>query len=202
MSCGSKSRFEEVSVLVKSILVFSSAVDVNMIFFTDSLSVEMTRLVDEWNSQRSENSTPKITLDVREPAYPEDEDMTSIQAAFAPCASLRLFFPQILSEYNKILYVDTDTIFLDSPEKIWQHFEHFDDAQMAGLINENLDEQFNAYNYSEVPSPRFGLNSGVMLMDLQKMRRRSWNAKMATVYSVMKGYLAFVDQVTRIVAPV
>ncbi len=197
VSCGSKSRFEEVSVLVKSILVFSSAdeeVDaLNLIFFTDSLGDEFRDLVSEWQTQRREG--PTVNVDVRRPIYPEDESLKSIQSAFAPCASLRLFFPDILLDYDRILYVDTDVVFLESPNKIWRHFDNFNASQTMGLIHENVEEKYNAYSYNSVPAPKFGLNSGVVLMDLSRMRRRKSSAKMAEAYAVMENYLAFLDQV-------
>lgn len=60
---------------------------------------------------------------------------------FAPCASLRLYFPALLPEYNQVLYVDTDVIFMDSPALVWDQFKHFDANQLAGMSRENLVER-------------------------------------------------------------
>ena len=56
---------------------------------------------------------------------------------FAPCASLRLFFPGLLPEYEKVLYVDTDVIFMDSPQLVWRQFKEFRPQQLAGMSREN-----------------------------------------------------------------
>ena len=59
---------------------------------------------------------------------------------FAPCATLRLFFPEILSDYKRILYVDTDIIFLSDPATVWAHFDEMSENRVTvGLVVENED---------------------------------------------------------------
>ena len=48
---------------------------------------------------------------------------------------------------------------------------------------------FSSYAYSLVPHPKFGLNSGVMLMDLDKMRNSGWTRKILRTYELMQDYL-------------
>ena len=43
-------------------------------------------------------------------------------------------------------------------------------------------------------SPHSGLNSGVMLMDLSKMRRSSWSDSISVIKSDTKGLIGFEDQ--------
>ncbi len=52
----------------------------------------------------------------------------------------------------------------------------------------------NIYNISFIPSPPYGLNSGVMLMDLPRMTATRWQDKVLSAYSALKKHLAFVDQ--------
>ena len=48
-----------------------------------------------------------------------------------------------------------------------------------------------------LPHPEFGLNSGVMLMDLDKMRADdNWSKKIGLVYKLLQRYLVFCDQVS------
>ncbi len=49
--------------------------------------------------------------------------------------------------------------------------------------------------YSVLPAPEFGLNSGIMLMDLAKMRARHWRHKVTHALDLVKNYLLFGDQV-------
>jgi lipopolysaccharide biosynthesis glycosyltransferase len=43
----------------------------------------------------------------------------SMVSMFVPCATQRLFFPDMLPDYRRILYVDTDFVFLNSPYNTW-----------------------------------------------------------------------------------
>ena len=60
----------------------------------------------------------------------------TIKSAFAPCATQRLFFPQILPEYNSLLYVDTDIIFLQDPFEVWKQLQNMEQKSF-GLVSEN-----------------------------------------------------------------
>ncbi len=60
-----------------------------------------------------------------------------------------------------------------------------------------LFSRFNIYDYSFIPSPPHGLNSGVMLMELRRMRRKRWRQKVLAAYSTLRRHLAFVDQVRK-----
>ena len=60
----------------------------------------------------------------------------NIKTEFAPCATQRLFFPQILPEYNNVLYVDTDIIFLSDPLHVWNSLQNMKDKSF-GLVTEN-----------------------------------------------------------------
>jgi hypothetical protein len=71
---------------------------------------------------------------------------------FVPCATQRLFFPDILTEYSRILYLDTDFIFLNSPHNTWKHFRQMDfEKRDVGMSIENADEKLvgiHRYNLS------------------------------------------------------
>ena len=64
------------------------------------------------------------------------QDQIDIKRKFAPCATQRLFFPQILPEYKHVLYVDTDIIFLQDTLHIWNHIQNMD-GKSFGLVTEN-----------------------------------------------------------------
>ena len=61
---------------------------------------------------------------------------------FVPCATQRLFFPEILTEYSRILYLDTDFVFLNSPLNTWKYFKQMDrENKDVGMSPENFDEK-------------------------------------------------------------
>ena len=45
-----------------------------------------------------------------------------------------------------------------------------------------------------LPHPKNGLNSGVMLMNLENMRNQNWNDKMLTMFEELQSFMAFCDQ--------
>lgn len=53
---------------------------------------------------------------------------------------------------------------------------------------------YSAYSYSSLPHPENGLNSGVMLMNLDRMRYENWHEKIMIMFSELKSYMAFCDQ--------
>ena len=61
-----------------------------------------------------------------------------IITAFAHCSSVRLFLPQILPEYNYILYMDTDILFLQDPFEIWKNLQKMEQKSF-GVVSENDD---------------------------------------------------------------
>ena len=64
VTCGSKSRLEEVLIMLKSALIFSE-VPINFILFTDSLEPEIREALEAWNKTER---FQKITLDARIPS--------------------------------------------------------------------------------------------------------------------------------------
>lgn len=82
----------------------------------------------------------------------------------------------ILNTTDAVLYVDTDTLFLSPVSRIWSLFASFNASQMAGLSPEHEDRNVGWYNrFARHPFyGALGVNSGVMLMNLTRMRRFKW----------------------------
>lgn len=99
---------------------------------------------------------------------------------FAPCASQRLFLHELLS-VDRVLYVDSDTIFLEDVAHLWNEFEHFSVHTVAALAAEHEPSHRHAYYKDEANHPYYnqgsvhGLNSGVILLNLKILRANPWN---------------------------
>ena len=78
---------------------------------------------------------------------------------------------------DSVLYVDTDVLILRPAEDIWSHFKLFNKTQLAALTAEHEVEAIGWYNrFAQHPYyGKTGLNSGVMLMNLTRMRQFSWD---------------------------
>ncbi len=107
-----------------------------------------------------------------------------------------LSFQSLLSHIDSVLYVDTDTLFLSPVSDIWHFFSEFNSTQIAGLSPEHEDRNVGWYNrFAKHPfyGP-MGLNSGVMLMNLTRMRKFKWEEYILPLYKEFKLKITWGDQ--------
>lgn len=138
VACGSKDRFGEVSVILKSLLLFSTS-PFQLVVFTDSLRSEISELLEPIRTQKPRQFVD-FTYEIKEPNYPVSVENQEIKNTFQMCASLRLFLPDLLPHVDKILYLDTDIVLLDSLDNIWNQFHIMNASQMAAMAHENQVE--------------------------------------------------------------
>lgn len=95
-----------------------------------------------------------------------------------------------------MLYVDTDILFLSPITDIWKHFGKFNDSQIAALAPEHENENIGWYNrFARHPFyGRLGVNSGVMLMNLTRMRQFNWEQHVFPIYKEFKLRITWGDQ--------
>lgn len=112
---------------------------------------------------------------------------------FRPCATLRLFLPDLL-DYDSIIYLDTDIIFLRNIESLWSEFDNFRELTL-GAMGPCLFH----YGTSRNSVPYYGssgLNAGVMLMNLSRMRNTQWTRKIRTIGTQYRSQIKLADQVS------
>lgn len=92
--------------------------------------------------------------------------------------------------------MDTDCLVLRPVEDIWEHFSKFDSKQLAAVTPESEVEALGWYNrFAQHPFyGKFGINSGVMLMNLTRMRQFRWREKIISIYKQYKQKLTWGDQ--------
>ncbi|KAH9518729.1 Glucoside xylosyltransferase 1 [Bulinus truncatus] len=129
-------------------------------------------------------------------SFPDDDTSDSWKNLFKPCASQRLFLPKILESVDSLIYVDTDTLFLRSLSDLWSHFSQMNQSQLAGVVSEAEDGTAGWYNrFANHPYyGQYGVNSGVMLMNLTRMRQTTWLTDMQTFYKKYKMVIPWGDQ--------
>ena len=73
----------------------------------------------------------RIDLSVRKVEYPlPPEEIGEFRDWWGPCASFRLFLPEVLSDVDSVLYVDSDVLFLAPPQDLWSNFGQFNKHQV------------------------------------------------------------------------
>ena len=91
---------------------------------------------------------------------------------------LKLTLPKILpQDLEKVIVVDTDVTFATNIAKLWSFFRHFTGSQALGLVENQSDWYIPGKlwkNHRPWPALGRGYNTGVILMDLETLRRINW----------------------------
>lgn len=99
-------------------------------------------------------------------------------AGIPPTMWYRIFLPELLQEADRILYVDVDTVAVDSLRPLWE--TQLGDHYLAAVTN--VWEPWNAGYPTRFGMPLEGphayFNSGVILMNLELMRRDDCTRKL------------------------
>lgn len=89
---------------------------------------------------------------------------------------LKLMLPEALLNIDKVLVLDTDITVLTDISNLWENFDKFNDHQMLGLIENQSDLYTKVWTTGIRPWPAIGsgFNTGVILMDLKRIRDRNF----------------------------
>lgn len=109
---------------------------------------------------------------------------------------MKILFQSLLDTTDSILYMDTDTLFLAPPEMIWDHLKLMNSTQLAALSPEHEDSNTGWYNrFAKHPFyGKLGVNSGVMLMNLTRMREFKWTDYLVPIHKEYKLKITWGDQ--------
>lgn len=176
VACGP--RLEETLTMLKSAVILSKKPLHFHIFAEDDLHESFRDALDSW---------PRIVQDrfnftIYPVTFPE-ENAKEWKRLFKPCASQRLFLPLILKEVDSLLYVDTDILFLQPVEDIWALLSQFNSSQLAAMAPEHEEPRIGWYNrFARHPYyGKTGINSGVMLMNMTRLRKTFFKNDLTTV---------------------
>ncbi|XP_060545014.1 uncharacterized protein LOC117656184 isoform X3 [Pantherophis guttatus] len=174
VACGE--RLEETVTMLKSAIIFSIKNLQCHIFAEESLHSDFREILDNLRHNEKFNYT----------LYPisfPTENAAEWKKLFKPCASQRLFLPLILSNVDSLLYVDTDILFLRPVDDIWSFLKKFNSTQIAAMAPEHEEPRIGWYNrFARHPYyGKTGINSGVMLMNMTRIRRKYFKNDMTSV---------------------
>ncbi|MFY9824867.1 MAG: glycosyl transferase family 90 [Thermoanaerobaculia bacterium] len=173
-ACGD--RLEETLVMLESAVRSARGHLTFHIFADDELRPRFAERLNAWPAEAQKKFT-SILYPIR---YPGVEDPEKWRGLFKPCASERLFYPYLIQGTDRVLYVDTDILFLRPIDDLWSFFDQFKPEQIAALAPEGENPALNWYKrFAQHPYFQpLGVNSGVMLMDLARMREVRWRERM------------------------
>ncbi|CAN8028470.1 unnamed protein product, partial [Ixodes persulcatus] len=176
---------------LKSAIAFSRA-PLRLILYADLDNIK--RLQDrimQWPA----SVFNRITYDLRLVTFPK-EDFERWKQLFRPCSTQRLFLPDILPNDDVVLYVDSDTLFLHPVEDLLEVFEEMNERHLMAVVHEIEEEATNWYHqHGKTPYiPPFGVNAGVMLINLTRMRNFGWVSRMVSLLDEYEDRLMLGDQ--------
>uniref|UniRef100_A0A8B9KF63 Glucoside xylosyltransferase 1 n=1 Tax=Astyanax mexicanus TaxID=7994 RepID=A0A8B9KF63_ASTMX len=176
VACGP--RLEETMTMLKSAVLFSQRALHFHIFAEDELHAGFRDSLESWPVRFHS----KFNYTIYPITFPSD-NAKEWKKLFKPCASQRLFLPLILSEVDSLLYVDTDILFLQPVEEIWNFLSQFNSSHMAAMAPEHEEPRIAWYNrFARHPYyGKTGVNSGVMLMNMTRIRAKHFRNDMTPV---------------------
>ncbi|XP_041048567.1 glucoside xylosyltransferase 2 isoform X1 [Carcharodon carcharias] len=173
VACGD--RLEETMTMLKSVILFSLNKIKFHIFAEDILQPQFESSIKAWpfsfKSHVDYNIYP-ITFSTGKPQ--------EWKKLFKPCAAQRLFLPMILKDVDSLLYVDTDVLFLRPVDDVWYFLNLFNSTQLAAMAPEHEIPRIGWYSrFARHPYyGAAGVNSGVMLMNLTRIRNQLFKNSM------------------------
>lgn len=200
VACGN--RLDETLTMVKSALLFSLKRIMFHIFAEDPLAPQFEKRLNQWPHSISSKFQYRI--------YPITFSVGNAdewKKLFKPCAAQRLFLPVILKDVDSLLYVDTDVLFLRPMDDIWSFLKSFNSTQLAAMAPEHEVPKIGWYSrFARHPFYGVtGVNSGVMLMNLTRIRSTlfknsmipsglSWEDILHPLYQKYKNHITWGDQ--------
>lgn len=91
-----------------------------------------------------------------------------------PCSWIKIFIGDLLQKYEKIVYIDTDVIFLGPIEDLWAEFKKLTGEKFLGIGPEPWYAYENKDKELHKTGGKNGLNTGTLLMNLKKSRNSSF----------------------------
>nr|XP_018667666.1 glucoside xylosyltransferase 2-like [Ciona intestinalis] len=166
VACGEDDRVEETLVNIKTIALFAKSKTNFHIFTEPNLFKKFHRGIQQWPSCFRSRFTHKLYPIT----YPNDGQ--NWRSLFKICASQRLFLPNILTNVDSLLYVDTDILFLSPVDDIWAKFKKFNSTQLSAMSPEHENPRVGWYSrFARHPYyGDTGINSGVMLINMTRLR--------------------------------
>ncbi|THD26988.1 LARG2 [Fasciola hepatica] len=95
----------------------------------------------------------------------------------------KLLLPEILPDnLTKVIVLDTDLLLHADIRELWTYFSRFSSVEVFGMTT-NQSPWYKKNSVSVWPAIEFGFNTGVMLLDLYKMRALNWKQMWRVVAS-------------------
>lgn len=175
--------FVPAATTIKSLLDVSS----------DSENYEVICLVSEEIPQRQKDKLARLAgarISFRYVNLAGRLQGVYVDPRYSEAASFRLLLPEILTEYEKILYIDCDVVVRNSLAKLYDNTD-LGDNLLAAVYEAPIEKQGERWEALGC-NPREYFNSGFLIMNLAQMRKEGTSRKL--IDGLKTDYLEFPDQ--------
>jgi lipopolysaccharide biosynthesis glycosyltransferase len=140
---------------------------------TVSINVLHADAIDDREQRRLHDVTDGRALRLRFMSLPPDALADLPRSVFAPSIWLRIFLPELLGESDRVLYLDSDLIVTDDLAPLW---ETTIGDQLVGAVTNPIYPFMRPHFRLDLGIDRAQdyFNSGVLLMNLERMRREDF----------------------------
>lgn len=112
-------------------------------------------------------------------------------AWFEPIVSMRLLLPRLLTDVERVIYLDADVVVLDSLEPLWAMAL---DGRSLGAVKNVVETEMYDHVLGLGLDPSNVLNSGVLLLDLARIRASGAVERMLEIPEWCRPALVWPDQ--------
>ena len=191
--CGGN-RLQETLIMMKSALLLSKRT-LHFHAFVDDDNVYVDEELRRW----PDIVKARLTVTLYPVSYPNNIDMKEWRAMYKPCATQRLFLPYMIPEHitDVVLYVDVDVLFMRPIENLWEYLNRFNSTHIAAMSADTELVDKNSWYPNNARHPyygRSGVNSGVILMHMNRMRQAGWKRHIINYYNQYRNNITLGDQ--------
>ena len=169
--CSGHSTSRQVVILIKSILFYRRN-PLHFHFVSDKTAITiLTTLFQSWNIPLVNISFYSADTMMSEVSWIPNKHYSGVYGL------LKLTLTKLLPEtIGRIIVLDTDIIFATDIAELWELFSEQSAKQCVGLVENQSDWYLGKLwkNHKPWPALGRGFNTGVMLLDLDKLRKLNW----------------------------
>ncbi len=127
-----------------------------------ALPQSVVRALDGWLKAANPDSSA-VRIDLSE-AFRQQPPTVNMETRFTPCCMLRLFADQVPQLPDRLLYLDNDVLCRGDPLPFYR--QPLDGYELAGVL-----DHYGQWFFRRRPWKRDYLNSGVLLLNMEQIRR-------------------------------
>ena len=102
-----------------------------------------------------------------------------------------------MESVDTLIYLDSDTLVLSDLSELWEYAKKFNKTQLFGLTNNQESGAKDLWYTKKSRFPfygKYGLNSGVLLMNLTRLRNFEFEKKIFKIFQKYKKVIKLGDQ--------